>query len=288
VDEHYKNFVFPHVINHGQPNLNIAIDFNKHGGDRNNVLKELRFLTLPKYGGAAPEVNGSKNGEYNIKFTVGRSALQLLLHRPRSALGSLFRAEIDRSREELMKTPQFIDKCRQLKLDLSTACLNVIYAKVNLYLKTESVTYSPSAPSSVESGTALHRDKAAFFARCLASLIIDGPAGGPVAPLFFALLGYDGVSRLFGRRSLPREDLALLILLSGCQRHGEACASHGVKHNKIKGTQHVSFVNAVIDFEISDGASASWDFTDASTRLPSQVKGQNFTDTLYSTPSHHC
>jgi hypothetical protein len=237
VDEHYKNFVFPHVINHGQPNLNISVEYDKLGGDRSKVFKELRFLTLPEYGGAPPEVHGSKSGEYNIKLTVGKRALQLLLRRRRSALGPLFKAEIERCRAELMKeTEQFEGACRERDIEPAKAFLNVVYAKINLYLKTELLSPSPSASPPVESGTALHRDKVPFYARCLASQIIDGPAGGPVAPLFFALLGYDGVSRLFGRRSLPREDLDLLILLSGCQRYGEACASHGVKHHKIKGT----------------------------------------------------
>lgn len=273
VDKHYQDFVFPHVINHGQPNINISIDYDNLGGDTTKAMKELRFLTLPKYGGAAPEVHGSKSGEFNIKLTVGKRALQLLLRRPRSALGPLFKAEIERGRQELKKTQQFMDECRERQIDPDKAFLNVVYAKINLYLKTQNTAASSAAASSpVESGTALHRDKVPFFARLLASLITDGTPGGPVAPLFFALLGYDGVSRLFGRRSLPRKDLDVLILLSGCQRYGEACAKHGVQHDKTNGTDKVSLVNAVIDFEIGEDQGDSWDFIDASTPLPPQVR----------------
>jgi hypothetical protein len=247
VDAHYKNFVFPHVLTpESGININVADGFERAGGDRELMLQELTFLTLPAFGGGKPELHGSKPGEYNLKFVVGVQALKILLQRKRSALGPLFKAAIERSREELLKSSQFVERCLELEIDPDDASLNVVYQKVNVYLK--SGAGELGAPIS---GTALHRDKLEFWARVLASLVFDGEAGGPVAELYFALLGYDGSSRLYGRWSMPRDDLDLMILLSGCQRYGEACVSHGVQQLAAKKTHLKSLANAVVDFEPS-------------------------------------
>ena len=273
VEEHYSKHIYPHVVGYGEPNLNILDDFSNLGGDRDLVLRDLTFLTLPEYGGAAPELHGSKDGEYCLKYTVGKKALQILLQNPRSALGPLFQASIARSRAALRSSPQFEAECKELKLDPEEAHLNVCYAKVNVYLRsTTAADEAASLPASeafvTESGSAKHRDKFGFWARILASLTFGGGrVGGPVAELFFALLGYDGTTRLFGRRHLPREDGDLLMLLTGCQHYGKACALHGVQQIKSKRTHEKNLANAVVDYEIAADPSDSWDFIPARDHL---------------------
>jgi hypothetical protein len=256
VQEHYETFVFPHIVSPSRGlNISLEADFLRGGGERTELLRELTFLTLRSFGGAKPELHGAKDGEFGINFKVGAQALKILLQRQCSALGPLLKAAIGRARLELRRSPHFLERCRMLAINPDRASINVVHAKVNIYLRN-----GPDQDAPPKSGSGLHRDKCRFWARILASLVLEGEAGGAVAELFFALIGYDGTSRLYGRRTLPRQDLDLLIFLSGCQRYGEACALHGVKQNMEAGTHRKSLANAVVDLDITLDATKSDDY----------------------------
>jgi hypothetical protein len=129
--------LWPSVVGHDVltgTNTSLMTRFRQLGGDIGLAMEELAFLMLPEYGGAPPELHGSKKGDYNLKITMGKRALQILLQRRTSCFGALFRALIEWSRVRLLGTPAFYARAHLLGLDPTSAHLNVVHTKVNIYI----------------------------------------------------------------------------------------------------------------------------------------------------------